>query len=255
MENNTLPMANDIINAFQKYQESDAYQQLITKHIEKMVSDSLNQVFGWNGAYRQQFEALLTEAMPKNLEDMVDLAKYHTLFTQSLEATWESNALPTQVVKTAQETVLKFTDNFQIPEYVRMSELIEAFVSDHEEEAQRERWECPLILFNREDRKFNEFIEIGIDSHKEESSIYRVSKSKDSAFSFDNNLYLTREGKDHEGHPVFKLYSGRLENQQLGVRVARFYSDFERLVACMYFGGSLLVLDTEDFDDFTYDIE
>lgn len=244
-------MANDIAKAFEQYQQSEAYQKLITTHIEKMVSNALDSVFGWSGDYRKQLETALKEAMPNNISKMVDLAKYNTLFAQSLQATWADNALPDQIVKHAQKVVLEFTDKFKIPERITMTELIEAFIDENADEAAQEQWDRPHIFFDW--NEIDRYCSFGIEEVKEESSSWRSTKEKDHAFQFKNNIYLSPTGNEHDGHKTYKVYSGRLGDTPLGnSKIKAFYSDFEKLIACMYYGGTELVLDTEDMDDFYY---
>ena len=254
-ENNATSMAEDIASAFHNYQQSDAYRELITKHIEKMVSDSIDHVFGWGGDYRKQLEDALKAAMPKDITKMVDLAKYNTLFAQSLQTTWADNALPDQVVKQAQKVVLEFTDKFKIPEYVTMTELIEAFISENEDTAAQEGWDRPHTFFKWHEERFDggRSFSLGIEDHKQESSRYSSTKEKDHAFQFERNIYLSPTGEEHNGHDTYAVFSGRLGDTPLGnSKIKAFYSDFDKLVACMYYGGTKLVLDTEDVDDFYY---
>lgn len=244
-------MANDIAKAFEQYQQSEAYQKLITTHIEKMINDSLDTVFGWRGDFRKQFEETLKSAMPNNISSMVDLAKYNTLFAQSLQTTWADNALPDQVVKHAQKVVLEFTDKFKIPERITMTELINAFIEEHADDAAQDGWERPhtFLKWNECDRYFS----FGIEEVKEESSVWRSTKEKDFAHQFNNNIYLSPTGNEHDGYKTYTVYSGRLGDTALGnSKIKTFYSNFEKLIACMYYGGTELVLDTEEVEDFYY---
>lgn len=250
-ENNATSMADDIASAFHDYQKSDAYRDLITKHIEKMVSESISSVFGWGGDYRKQLENALKAAMPNDITKMVDLAKYNTLFAQSLQNTWADNALPAQVVNQAKKVVLEFTEKFNIPEYVTMTELVQAFIDENADDAAQDQWERPHTFFKwHEDEMHFSF---GIEDHKEEGSSWRSVKDKEHAFQFQNNIYLSPTKEEHGGHKTYTVYSGRLGDTPLGNSdIKSFYSDFEKLVACMYYGGTKLVLDTEDMDDFYY---
>lgn len=253
-ENNATSMADDIASAFDDYQKSDAYRDLITKHIEKMVSESIDSVFGWGGDYRKQLESALKAAMPNDITEMVDLAKYNTLFAQSLQNTWADNALPAQVVNQAKKVVLEFTEKFNIPEYITMTELVQAFIDENADDAAQEGWDRPHAFFQWSESHTggDPGFSFGIEDHKEESR-FSSRKDKDHAFQFESNIYLSATGEDHDGHNVYEVYSGRLRNAPLGNSdIKSFYSDFEKLVACMYYGGTKLVLDTEDMDDFYY---
>lgn len=257
-QNNATGFASDIIKAMQEFQQSEAYGELIKKHIEKMVNDSLDTVFGYRGEYRTQFQQMLKDAMPNDISRMVDLAKYNTLFFQTLQATWADNALPDQVKKHAEKVVLDFAESFKIPEFITMTELIEAFIEENKEDAAQDGWERPYIFFKWNENSYpsdNPSFGIGMEDHKEESrfSSYSTTKEKDHAFQFKNNLYFSSTKTEHDGHKTYTLYSGRLGYTPLGnSEIKQFYSDFDKLVACLYYGGTKLVLDTEDLDDFYY---
>ncbi len=251
-QQNMPALAGDIIKALSDYQQSEAYGELIKKHVEKMINDSLSEVFGWRGEYHKQFLQLLKEAMPNDIASMVDLAKYNTLFFQTLQATWADNALPEQVKKQAQEVVTEFAESFNIPEFITMTELIETFIEINKEEAAQNGWERPYILFQWSDHGTESFA-IGIEAEKEQSSSYRSVREKDKAYKFDNNLYFYPTKEEHDGHKTYTIYSGRLGDTPLGNKdIKKYYSEFDKLVACLYYGGSKLVLDTDDFDNFYY---
>lgn len=253
-QNINTSMADDLASAFQSYQQSEAYQKLITTHIEKMISDALDTMFGWRGDFRKQFEEALKAAMPNDITKMVDLAKYNTLFAQSLQTTWVDSALPAQVVNQVKKVVLEFTEKFNIPQYVTMTELVQAFIDENAEEAAQEGWDRPHTFFQWSESHTgrDSGFSFGIEDHKEESR-FSSQKDKDHAFQFESNIYLSPAKEDHDGYKTYEVYSGRLGDTPLGnSNIKSFYSDFEKLVACMYYGGTKLVLDTEDMDDFYY---
>ncbi|WP_154715582.1 hypothetical protein [Pectobacterium fontis] len=47
-------------------------------------------------------------------------------------------------------------------------------------------------------------------------------------------------------------YSGKCDGDILGKKVIAFYTRFEKLVAALYYGDSLLALDQDDADEVYY---
>lgn len=251
--NNGNQFAKDIAAVLQDFQQSDAYRELITQHIKKMISDSLDEVFGWRGEYRKQFQQILKDAMPANIDNAVDLAKYNHLFFESLKNEWADNALPTQVVTKAKNIVQCFAEDFVIPEYVTMSKFIETFIECHSEDAAQECVEKPNILFKWENRSsVSQYFGIGIEFKEKSSSFSSYKHDRSEVYQFENNFFFSKRDGQVDGNDVYELFSGRLGKPLGSNDFQQFHGDFDKLVACFYYGGTRLVLDTEDVEDFYY---
>ncbi len=201
----------------------------------------------------------LEEALPANISELVDLPRYNLMMAKELASTWEGNAVSERLVTSMREHVLEFVKSHEVPKYIKASDLWAAFIAEHEEEAVQEGWESPAALMQYSE--YGSFM-VGLEKAPEENSSFSSrSRSKDHAFQFENNLYFTKqithEGREtvdvlHDGKPVWRLFSGALEGDALGKKVHQFRGNFEKLVAALYYGDSLLVLDADEADEIYY---
>lgn len=254
MDNNlSTSLANDIAAGLKAFEQSDAYKDLIQSKIKKLIEEALDEAIGWRSDFNKQIKAAIQKAMPANIENAIDLTLYNTLLVQEIKNTWEANAISSHASEKAKEVVLDFIKGYTVPKYITMTQLIETFIEMNEDDAAQNQWERPHIFFERMGNSYTSY-GFGIEDHKEEYSSYSSRSEKTSAHQFENNLYISpNEGETHDGHPVYRVFSGRLGDTPLGNgEIKKFYSKFDRLIAYIYYGGSKLVLDTTDFDDFSY---
>ena len=254
MDNNlSTLLANDIAAGLKAFEQSDAYKDLIQSKIKKLIEEALDEAIGWRSDFNKQIKAAIQKAMPANVEKAIDLTLYNTLLVQEIKNTWEANAISSHAGEKAKEVVLDFIKGYTVPEYITMTQLIETFIEMNEDDAAQNQWERPHIFFEPMEHSDTSY-GFGIEDHKEEYSRYSSRSEKTSAHQFDNNLYISPiKDEMHDGHPVYCVFSGRLGHSPLGnSEIKKFYSDFDKLIAYIYYGGSKLVLDTTDFDDFSY---
>lgn len=253
MENNlSTSLANDIAAGLKQFEQSDGYKDLIQSKIKKLIEEALDEAIGWHSDFNKQIKEAIRKAMPANVEDAIDLTLYNTLLVQEIKNTWEASAISSHAGEKAKQVVLDFIEGYTVPEYITMSQIIETFMEMNEDDAAQNQWERPHIFF--EQMECSDSYAFGIETHKEESSRYSSRSEKTHAFQFENNLYISPvKNEMHDGHPVYRVFSGRLGNTPLGnSNIKQFYSEFSKLIAYIYYGGSKLVLDTTDFDDFSY---
>ncbi|MCJ0827925.1 ATP-binding protein [Acinetobacter sp. NIPH1876] len=140
---------------------------------------------------------------------------------------------------------------------VLMSELFEAFIESNEEEAAENCWEKPNILF-KDSEVADGYWGIGFEAEPETTSSYRSAKTH--TFSFENCLNLSpvfidrknKEFKLHDGYKCYELYAGKVRGNILGKEVISPYSEYEKLICALYFGGAYLVWDDFDPEDIYY---
>lgn len=240
------------------FEQSPEFADMVRKHVTSLYEEAIKDTFRW-GEFPKAVKKALEEALPANISELVDLPRYNLLMAKELASTWEGNAVSERLVTSMRGHVLEFVKSHEVPKYIKASDLWAAFIKEHEEEAAQEGWETPSVLMQYSD--YGSFM-VGLEKAPEEKSSFSSrSRSKDHAFQFANNLYFTkeityedREKLDvlHDGKPVWRLFSGALEGDALGKKVHQFRSDFEKLVAALYYGDSLLVLNADDADDIHY---
>lgn len=258
MENNinVSALAQNIADQCQRFEESQEYKDMITVAVKKLYTSAIDDVFRW-GDFPNRVKDAIKNAMPSDIGNFVDLAKYNTLITNTLKTEWSESGVEDDVVQKIKSVAMDAINNLKIPEFVLMSELLEAFIEGHEEEAAENGWGKPNILL-KESEGNDRYWSIGFEPEPE--SFGRYGSAKTHTFSFDNCLNLSpvftdrnnKEFKLHEGNECYKLYAGKIRDNILGKEVIKPYSEYEKLICALYFGGAYLVLDDFDPEDIYY---
>ncbi|HEJ7869753.1 MULTISPECIES: hypothetical protein [Serratia] len=259
-ENNPVAasLAADIAKHCASFEQSPEYAEMISAHVRKLYEKAIEDTFSW-GDFPRAVKRALEAALPANISDFVDLPRYNLLMAKELAAQWEMNGVSERLVTGMKTMVLDFVKSHDVPKYIKASDLWNAFIEDHKEEAAHEGWQRPEVLM--EHSEYGSFT-VGLEKEPyEESSLYS-SRKKTYVHQFKNSLYLnkvqTHEDRKgwvdelHEGKPVWRLYSGKLDDDTLGKEVVQFRGKFDKLIAALYYGDSLLILDADDADEVYY---
>lgn len=253
-------LATDIAKHCAAFEQSPEYAEMIQTHVRKLYEKAIEDTFRW-GKFPDSVKKALEEALPANISEMVDLPRYNLLMAKELAAQWELNGVSERLVTGMKDMVLDFVKSHEVPKFIKASDLWEAFVEQYQEEAAHEGWERPQVIFE-DDR--DGFIYVGLEKEPEsESSLgFLRNNQKDRAFGCDTYLgfhqktireNLTYTPVLHDGHPVYSLFAGKLEHgDTLGKKPVQFRTRFEQLVGALYYGDSLLVLDSADADEIYY---
>ncbi|WP_145517650.1 hypothetical protein [Yersinia mollaretii] len=257
-------LAADIAAHCLAFEQSPEYSAMIQRHVSSLYDKAIKETFEW-GDFPRAVKKALEEALPANISQMVDLPRYNILMAKKLEESWALNAVGERLTAGMQKMVLDFVKTDETPKYIKASDLWKAYINEHKEEAASEGWERPEVLMEMGD---HDTFRVGIDQEpaSERSSLYGSSKCpKTHPFEFKDNLYFMRVG-EYEGNgrhqekvwaevddlPVYSLYSGEVNGYSLGKKVITFRGDYEKLVAALYYGDSLLLLDEHDADEVYY---
>lgn len=254
-------LATDIAAHCAAFEQSPEYSAMIGKHVAALYEGAIKDTFRW-GNFPDAVKKALESALPANITEMVDLPRYNLLLAKELETLWAGNAVGEQITGSMQALVLNFVKSHNVPKYIKASALWEAYTEEHKEEAAHDGWERPEVLMEHSEHGT---FSIGLDKKPFVSSGYSSSRAKTHVHQFNDNLYFMKvknregEGRDqtdvteqHEGHDVYSLYSGQLDESVLGKQVMSFRGDFGKLVGALYYGESLLVLDCDEADEVYY---
>lgn len=255
---NLSALAENLAEQCKRFEESPEYQEMLKTRVEKLYKEAIDDVFRW-GDFPNRVKEAIKGAMPANINDFVDLAKYNSLVTSTLKSTWESSGIEDSAVQQIQSASLKAIDEIKIPEFVLMSELFAAFIEANEEEAAQENWQKPNILMKESDNSYLcEYWQIGFEAEEERSHSYRSAKTH--GFEFENCLniravYTDRHEKTFKKHGDFKcyqLYAGKVRENILGKEIFTAYSKYEQLMVALYYANAFLVWDDFDPEDLYY---
>lgn len=261
----TTSLATDIAAHCLAFEQSPDYSAMLQKHVANLYEKTIKETLDW-GDFPRAVKKALESALPANISDMVDLPRYNILMAKTLEESWTLNAVGEQLTAGMQKIVLDFIKSEQTPKYIKASDLWEAYVEQHKEEAAQEGWERPEVLMEMSE---HDGFRMGIEKEPagESSSLFSSPRTKTHPFQFTDNLYFSREGEyieiegqrrqekvwaEVDGLPVYSLYSGKLDGDVIGKKVITFRGKFEKLVAALYYGDSLLLLDESDADEVYY---
>ncbi|MDQ8951975.1 hypothetical protein RFH42_03275 [Acinetobacter rudis] len=258
MENNinVSALAQNIADQCKRFEESQEYKDMITAAVKKLYTGAIDDVFRW-GEFPDRVKEAIKNAMPSDIGNFVDLAKYNTLITNTLKTEWGESGIEDNAVQKIKSVAIDAINNLKIPEFVLMSELFEAFIESNEDEAAENGWEKPNILL-KDSESVDGYWSIGFEAEPETTSSYMSAKTH--TFSFENCLNLSpvfidrknKEFKLHEGNECYELYAGKIRGDILGKEVIKPYSEYEKLICALYFGGAYLVLDDFDPEDIYY---
>lgn len=248
---NVSALAQNIADQCKQFEESQEYKDMIQAAVKKLYVSALDDVFRW-GEFPNKVKAALKDAMPANIGDFVDLAKYNTLMAKTLQDTWSENAISNNASKSIRDVVLGQIKSLEVPKFVLLSELLEAYVDCTKDIAFENQWGRPNILYQESDT--DGYWYLGIDQVEERTSF---SRSKERHFQFEQSFAFSPAGGRGEkilenGFPCFEMFSGKLNRGVLGKEAIQFYSYFDKLVAALYYGNAYLVFDDVDFSDIHY---
>lgn len=230
--------------------------EIIDNGIETLFKDLVSDAFRSYGDFGKQLNEAFKSSLPTNISEAIDLPKYNQMVVNLTREAWASSGVTTDMQQKVLALVEEFTSEDSIPKFIMASDLWAAFIEDNQEQAAAEQWSAPQVFVEESDY---DFIYVGL--HPEECSHSRSSSSKKSSahncdFMLAFNPQKKREDRKespltHEGHQVYELFSGHMDNGVLGKKVIQAYSRFDKLVMALYYGGSFLVWD-ESPEDICY---
>ena len=237
-----------------EFANSEQAVEIIDKSITKLFTSVVDDAFRSYSDFGQAFKSAMEDALPANIEDVVDLKKYNTLVTEKMRNSWENSGIEADLQGKVTALVKDFTSDDESPKYIKASDLWKAFIEEKSQSAMESGWESPQVFINDE---HDGFIQVGI--HPEERSTSRYSYNSVSAYNCDYNFHFSvqRTGAYNsepllqDGNNVYELIAGKVNNKILGKKIIKAYSRFDKLVLALYYGGSFLVWD-ESPEDICY---
>lgn len=229
-----------------EFAASERPKEIIDQHVEKMFSSVIEDCFRTYGGMGKAVKEAIQAAMPGNVDEMVDLARYNNLIANAVKEKWAASGIEADMVRRAGEAVDKALEDFHIPEYVSLQALLEAFAKNHAEDAMREGWEAPRIDIDESTVGSSEFYHIAFDKDPEESH-YSIR----SVYSLDNRLSVHADDEPYQGHPVGRVYGAWVDGDVMGRKQGSWVNDWEKLMVALYYGGAKLIIDC-DAEDIHY---
>ncbi|WP_145517512.1 hypothetical protein [Yersinia mollaretii] len=249
-----LPLSALLTERCNQFANSPKAVKIIDSGIEKMLTDMVNDVFRADGNFGKQLTEVFKAALPTNIATIVDLQRYNSLVIQSIREAWDSSRIEGSLVERMTDLVTEFTREGAIPKYVLASDLWAAFLEENNARAIEERWRKPQVIISQFEN--GDYIWIGL--HPEQSSpkhyyggVKNSAHECDFMLAFSAKYHCEHDTKIpvmRENKPVYELFAGHLDRGTLGKTVLNAYSQFDKLVLALYYGGSLLLWDKNPKD-------
>lgn len=241
-----------------EFSNSPKAVEIIDSGIEKMFKELVNDAFRSYSDFGKSMTEAFKAALPTNVESIVELERYNSLVVRLVKEKWATAGIESKIVEQMTELVSEFTSEKTIPKFIMASDFWKAFIEDQQEKAAEEQWSVPQVFVEESDYA-DGYLRVGLHPEPSESGRYS-SSSKNSYhqcdFTFAFSPQSDGHGRNkkaikHEGHQVYELYAGQLDNGVLGKKIIKAYSQFDKLVMALYYGGSFFVWD-ESPEDISY---
>lgn len=251
MKDKTL---NELLTeSIDRFSQSDEPQKIIDRAVKSLFTDLIQSAFASYGPFGRQIDALIKNALPQNFEEIAALPKYNRLIIDALKNEWNSSGVERQFIDKTTEAMQNFLNEEKVPEIIFLSDLLNVFMEENEEQAEEEEWRKPSLIIDEEEASFPSSSKTcHIYFEEQPPNPDSISGSK---YHFKNNLsgHLTEETIEQNGstYPIYKIYSAKFDGIQMNKLLKHNCTKFESMMIALYFGTSKLALDCQA-DDIYY---
>jgi hypothetical protein len=117
--------------------------EIIDKRVEKFLVDVIDDSFSSWGDFSKGAKEAFKNALPGNIDSVIDLARYNSMIADRLSAVFASSNITNDMVQKAEKALKNAMEEDLLPPVIKLSVLLEAFIDDHAEQAREENWEFP----------------------------------------------------------------------------------------------------------------
>ena len=252
-----------LTDRIQAYTASERPAELIDAGIDKMFKDVVDDTFRSYGDFSKTIKEAVKAALPANVSDFVELERYNALIANALKDRWEQAAVESMVLKTADQAISEvLTGDGLITGEVSLSELLQELVDSNKDEARENGWEAPEIRFEEDDRYSSTYLSIFFDPEPESSHRTSGYSSRDtrSNYALKHRICVKLTGEHRPAANSWnspsrlgEVYSACLDDKKIDLRMS-VRTKWERMLASLYFGNAVLLVDC-DPDDFSYNLD
>ncbi|MWP61082.1 hypothetical protein [Gilliamella sp. Pas-s25] len=241
-----------LLEGVDRFNNSDKPASIIDEALEGLFKNAIESELSPYGDFGRAVKEAVKETLPANIQDVISLPKYNQLIVNSLQQQWLSSNVEQNFVDKATKMLNNIINEYPIPEYIYLSDLLEAFVEEYAEEAMENDWDNPDIRINESDYD-HDYISIYFDKKPKESYLERPK------YLLDNNLGCCRLDEKIKGkcgeyddeYYAYEVYSARIAGECIGKLIQPTNTKYQNLIIALYYGQSKLVFDC-DIDDFIY---
>lgn len=260
MSNENTTLQQLLAERVADYAASDRPLELIDAGIDRLFKDLIEDAFRSYGDFGKAIKEAVKQALPANVSDMFELTRYNALVAEALRQRWQAAAVSETLMVKANAAIDEVLSNDLVSGEVPLSKLLEAFIEDHKEKAAEEGWEHPEIRVEDGSIGSSPFLHIYFDpepeSSRREARSYLSSSKSRGNYELKHALHVHIEGERETGdrwkrtEQFGSVYSAKLDDKKIAVDM-QIRSEWERMLASLYFGNATLVIDC-DPQDFSY---
>ncbi|MNT46888.1 hypothetical protein D3C72_1835610 [compost metagenome] len=189
------------------------------------------------------------------MQNFVQLEKYNALIAETLRQRWHAAAQDSSLVANANKVIDDvLSHDGLLAKEIKLSNLLEAFIEQHKEEASEGQWEAPEFRLQKGD---NGFIHLYFDPQPESSwrqDGYSRGSRSDGQLKYALHLRIdetiTPEYSYQSTEYKGKVYSATLDDKKISLDL-NLYHKWEKILAALYFGNASLHVDC-DPEDLSY---
>lgn len=236
------------------FTQSDRPAEIIHSNVERMFSEVVREAFSPHGAFASLLKDEFTKALPANLTDIVDLPTYNSVMITALKNRWMDSGVTGDFLRRAEEAIHEVLLEDQMPEFISLNKLIEAFIEVNQQRAVENKWHVPHIHILEADGfgGRSRYVHVFFDAEPEDAfrtrnNLLDVTRNDT---EYANRLSVLIQGHTDKGQEYGQVLTAMMENEPIG-RKFPMTTRWQRLVAALYFGHSKVVIDCRE-EDFTY---
>ncbi|NWA11962.1 hypothetical protein [Pseudomonas gingeri] len=234
------------------FSSSDRPAEIISTNVERMFSEVIREAFNPHGLFATRVKEEFAKALPANLSSIMDLPGYNDLVSNALKERWLEAGVSGDMLRRAEAAIDEVMHADFVPEYVSLTQLLEAFVEANQAKAKDKGWHIPHISIREGGGARDRYIYVYFDAEPETAYRDRNSlrESTRADMDYSNRLTVHITGHNDRGCEVGRVHSAALDGEPIG-RNFSMKSRWQKLVAALYFGSSKLIIDCRE-EDFYY---
>lgn len=228
--------------------------EIIDATLERMFMEISKEVFSCHGSFASRFKEMLSQALPANLSSVIELPRYNDLIANAMKAKWMDAGVTGDMMRRVDAAIDEVLHYDAIPEFVSLTELLEAFIEVNQEKAAEKGWHVPHVHIREADGigGRSRYVHIFFDAEPELAHRSRLNlwESTRTETEYANRISIQIMGSTDRGHEYGKVITAMLDGEPIG-RNFVMSKRWQKLMAAMYFGAAKLIVDCKE-NDFTY---
>lgn len=231
------------------FANSERPGEIISTCVERLFTDAVKEVFAPHGSFSTTVRDEIAKALPSNIAQVIELPRYNDLVITALKDRWMDSGVTGDMLRRAEKAIDEVLHDDMIPEFISLSQLLDAFVDVNQEKATEKGWHLPHVTIIEGDGVRQRYVHILFDPEPE--PVYRARlgllERARSDFDYANRLSVRITGHTDRGQEYGEVFAALLEGEPIG-RHFGMTSKWKRYIAALYFGAAKLIIDCREGD-------